>query len=70
MSGDVDAAEDPRVLRVAVSETARFDHWDHIRLRDLASRPMKNGAPITAVRMPSGISAAVIVRERVSMTVR
>ena len=51
---------------------ARSMHLEqaHQALRDRASNHRKNGAPATAVRMPSGISMAAAVRATVSAATR
>ena len=61
--GEIAAGED----HVQVSSHAK----NQVQVRCmLASSQMKNGVPITAVRMPSGISTALAVRASVSMSRR
>ena len=66
--GEVDVAAD-RLARVAEAEAPRLEpHAQPCRPR--ASSQRKNGAPTNAVRMPSGISTAAIVRASVSTSSR
>ena len=53
------------VPRIADRQVPRLDRHAHAR-RPRARSHRKNGAPTTAVRMPSGTSTAEIVRARVS----
>ena len=50
-------------------EPVAFERHDQVFCM-LASSQMKNGVPITAVRMPSGISTCAMVRANVSMSSR
>ena len=66
---DVERAPDHAVA-VADGEIAAGEaHDDQVRCMP-ASSQMKNGVPITAVRMPSGISTGAAVRASVSMNRR
>ena len=62
---DVEAATD-HAIAVADGEIAAGKAHDHVRCMP-ASNQMKNGVPMTAVRIPSGISIGAAVRAIVSM---
>jgi len=62
---DVEAAAD-HAIAVANGEIAASKAHDHVRCMS-ASNQMKNGVPMTAVRIPSGISTGAAVRAIVSM---
>jgi hypothetical protein len=62
---DVEAATD-HAIAVADGEVATGKAHDQVRCMP-ASSQMKNGVPMTAVRIPSGISTGAAVRARVSM---
>ena len=64
----VEGAPD-HVVAVADGEVAPGEGHDHVRCMP-ASSQMKNGVPMTAVRMPSGISIGAAVRASVSMNSR
>ena len=53
-------------IAVADGEIAAGKAHDQVRCMP-ASSQMKNGVPMTAVRIPSGISTGAAVRARVSM---
>src|SRR5262249_54660952 len=63
---DVEPAADHAVAVADREIAAREDH-DHV-LATLVSSQMKNGVPMSAVRMPSGISIAAPVRANVSIS--
>ena len=65
---DVEPASDHAVA-VADREVAAGERHDQFLCMP-ASSQMKNGVPITAVRMPSGISIGATVRASVSMRSR
>ena len=65
---DIEPAADSMV-RITDSEIAALDIHDQV-LCMLARSQMKNGVPITAVRMPSGISTSAAVRASVSISSR
>ena len=65
---DVEVAPDHAVA-VADGEVAAGEGHDQVRCMP-ASSQMKNGVPMTAVRMPSGISIGAAVRASVSMNSR
>src|SRR5262245_1575066 len=62
---DVEAATD-HAIAVADGEVAAGKAHDQVRCIP-ASSQMKNGVPMTAVRIPSGISTEAAVRASVSM---
>ena len=62
---DVEPVPDHAVA-VADAERAARERHDQVRCMP-ASSQMKNGVPMTAVRMPSGISTGAATRARVSM---
>src|SRR5262249_53782284 len=62
---DVEAAAD-HAIAVANDEIAASKAHDHVRCMS-ASNQMKNGVPMTPVRIPSGISTGAAVRAIVSM---
>src|SRR5262249_53272800 len=62
---DVEAATDPAIA-LADGEVAAGKAHDQVRCIP-ASSQMKNGVPMTAVRIPSGISTGAAVRASVSM---
>src|SRR5262249_14927919 len=62
---DVEAATD-HAIAVADGEITAGKAHDQVRCMP-ASSQMKNGVPMTAVRIPSGISTGAVVRARVSM---
>src|SRR5262245_5895564 len=63
---DIEAAADGMV-RITDGKVAALDIHDQV-LCMLARSQMKNGVPITAVRMPSGISTSAAVRASVSIS--
>ena len=65
---DVEPAPDHAVA-VADGEIAASERHDQFLCMP-ASSQMKNGVPITAVRMPSGISIGAMVRASVSISSR
>ena len=62
---DVEATTD-HAIAIADGEIAAGKAHDQVRCMP-ASSQMKNGVPMTAVRIPSGISTGAAVRARVSM---
>ncbi len=56
-------------LAVADGQVLGLEHYDQL-LWALASSQMKNGVPMTAVRIPSGISTGAAVRAKVSINSR
>src|SRR5262245_7023874 len=65
---DIQTAADGMV-RITDCEIAALDIHDQV-LCMLARSQMKNGVPMTAVRMPSGISTSAAVRASVSISSR
>ena len=65
---DVETAPDFAVV-IADGEASAGERHDQVFCMP-ASSQMKNGVPITAVRMPSGISTGAAVRASVSMNNR
>ena len=65
---DVEAGADDAV-GIADGELMALEDHDQF-FCTLASSQMKNGVPITAVRMPSGISTCAMVRASVSISSR
>src|ERR1700730_9084696 len=61
----IEAAADEAVA-IADCERVAFERHDQVRCT-LASSQMKNGVPMNAVRIPSGISMLAAVRAIVSM---
>ena len=64
----VEAGAD-HAVRIADAELAALEDHDQF-FCTLASSQMKNGVPITAVRIPRGISTCAMVRASVSISSR
>src|SRR6202041_1790608 len=68
LQADIEPAPDHPVA-IADAEIVPGERHDQFRCMP-ANNQMKNGVPITAVRMPSGISIGAAVRASVSMNNR